>query len=101
MRYRLWGAALLLVLSALPVPVFALTPTVTPSLSPSPTPGTPTATLTTTRTPLPPTPTAPINLTRTAVIEAGGATYVVVAGDTLFRIALRFGLTTSELGAAN
>lgn len=98
MRYRLWGAAFLLLLSALPVSVFAQTPTVTSSLTPA---ETATTSGTATRTPLPPTPTAPINVTRTAVIAAGGTTYTVQAGDTLFRIALRFGLTTSTLGAAN
>jgi LysM repeat protein len=99
MRYRLWGAAFLLLLSALPAHVFAETPTVTPSLSPSPAPATSTAT--TSRTPLPPTPTAPINITRTAVIAAGGTTYIVRTGDTLFRVALAHGLTTAQLAAAN
>ncbi len=94
MRYRLWGAAFLLLLSALPV--FAQTPTVTPSLPPSAT-----AVVTASRTPLPPTPTAPINITRTAVIAAGGKAYVVRLGDTLFRIALANGVTTSTLAAAN
>jgi len=97
MRYRLWGAAFLLLLSALPASVFAQTPTVTSSV----TPAAPTSTATVTRTLLPPTPTAPINVTRTAVIAAGGTTYVVQAGDTLFRIALRYSLTTATLAAAN
>jgi polysaccharide biosynthesis protein PslG len=100
MRYRLWGAALLLLLSALPAPVFAQTPTLAPSETPTVT-ATVTAAVTSSRTPLPPTPTAPIDVTRTAVIAAGGSTYTVVAGDTLFRVALRYGLTTAELGAAN
>ena len=78
MRYRLWGAAVLLLLSALPASVFAQTPTVTSSVTPAPT-----LTSTVTRTPLPPTPTAPINITRTAVIAAGGTTYIVQTGDTV------------------
>lgn len=101
MRYRLWGAALLVLLSALPAPLLAQTPTVTPSLTPTVPTATATVSVTSSRTPLPPTPTAPLNVTRTAVIEAGGSTYVVRTGDTLFRVALRYGLTTAELAAAN
>src|SRR5690349_12419970 len=98
MRYRLWGAAFLLLLSALPASVFAQTPTVTSSVTPA---ATATSNGTATRTPLPPTPTAPIDVTRTAVIAAGGTTYIVQTGDTLFRVALRYGLTTTTLAAAN
>ncbi len=61
-------------------------------------------------TPLPvsvtPTPITPMGTPGTPIASVPGtadcpATYTVQAGDTLFRIALRFGLTISELAAAN
>jgi LysM repeat protein len=71
--------------TAVPTPTKSPTPTATPTKSPTPTP-------TATKSPTPtPTPTATVK----------PSTYTVVSGDTLTKIATRFGVTQAALMAAN
>jgi LysM repeat protein len=75
--------------TATPTPTSSPTATSTPTKSPTPTPTpTPTATKTPTPTPTPTATTKP-------------STYTVVSGDTLTKIATRFGVTQAALMAAN
>jgi LysM repeat protein len=73
--------------TATPTPSSSPTASSTPTKSPTPTP-TPTATKTSTPTPTPTATTKP-------------STYTVVSGDTLTKIATRFGVTQAALMAAN
>jgi LysM repeat protein len=73
------------------------TPTATPTKSPTPT-ATPKPTATATKSP---TPTATPKPTPTPTATVKPKTYIVVAGDTLTRIANRFGVTQAALMAAN
>jgi LysM repeat protein len=83
--------------SASPTPTLTPTPSAVPSKSPTPTPAptkspTPAPSKPPTKAPsAPPTPTPTVKV----------VTYVVVAGDTLTRIANRFGTTVSSIKAAN
>ena len=81
--------------TATPTPTPAATPSATPTKSPTPTASptkSPTPTPTATKTPTPtPTPTA----------TTKPSTYTVVSGDTLTKIANRFGVTQAALMAAN
>lgn len=52
-------------------------------------------------TPVPPTAVPPTEVPATVAPQTGDGKHVVVAGDTLFSIAQRYGLTVSELAAAN
>ena len=83
------------------------TPTPTPSVTASPTP-TPTPTKSATPTPTPtksatptPTPTKTASPTPTPTSTAKPSTYIVVAGDTLTKIAAKFGITQTALMTAN
>lgn len=84
-----------------PTPTASPTPTATPTKSPTPTP-------TATKTPAPtksPTPTPSATKsptpTPTPTATAKPSTYTVVSGDTLTKIANRFGVTQAALMAAN
>ena len=81
------------------------TPTPTPTTAPTSTgtPFTATPTYTPTSTPTAATPTSTYTPTATATYSSSGcsSTYVVVAGDNLFRIALNHGTTYAALAAAN
>ena len=81
--------------TATPTPTPAATPSATPTKSPTPTASptkSPTPTPTATKSPIPtPTPTA----------TTKPSTYTVVSGDTLTKIANRFGVTQAALMAAN
>jgi len=81
------------------------TPTPTPTTAPTSTgtPFTATPTYTPTSTPTAATPTSTYTPTATATYSSAGcsSTYVVVAGDNLFRIALNHGTTYAALAAAN
>jgi LysM repeat protein len=59
--------------------------------------GTPTPLATETNTPIPGLPVTPTLTPR----PGGPCTYVVVAGDNLFRISLRYGVTINDIAAAN
>jgi LysM repeat protein len=72
-----------------PTPTATPTPTPTPTKTPTPTP-TPSTTVTPTNSPTP-TPTA----------TAKPTSYIVVVGDTLTKIAIKFGVTQAALMAAN
>ena len=77
------------------------TPTATPTKSPTPTPTvtkSPTPTPTATKSP---TPVATKSPTPTPTATAKPSTYTVVSGDTLTKIANRFGVTLAALMAAN
>jgi LysM repeat protein len=83
--------------TASPTPTPSATPTKSPTPTASPTKSpTPTATKTPTPTP---TPTATTKPTPTATTKP--STYTVVSGDTLTKIANRFGVTQAALMAAN
>jgi len=81
----------------------ATVPTATSTSTATPTPtATPTSTPTGTVTPPTPTPTGTATPTPTATTVPGTTTtYVVVTGDTLYSIALHFGVSINDLMAAN
>ena len=84
-------------------PAPTISPTATPTATPSATPiKSPTPTPTVTKSPTPtPTPTATKSPTPTPTATAKPSTYTVVSGDTLTKIAIRFGVTQTALMTAN
>jgi uncharacterized hydrophobic protein (TIGR00271 family) len=78
-------------------PTYTPTPTRTPTRTPGPT-TTPTATPTATQTP---TPTASPTPTATPTATPGWRVHIVQAGDTLFDLAQRYGLTIQAIAEAN
>ena len=86
-----------------PAPTASPTPTASPSATPTKTPTptpTPTATKSPTATPKPTTTPKP-TATPIPTATAKPSTYIVVSGDTLTKIANRFGVTQAALMAAN
>jgi len=80
-------------------PTVTLSPTDAPSDTPEPTPTNvppPTSTPPLSDTPVPPQPT-----TTVCTVRVGWVPYTVQRGETLFRIALRYGLSTGELQRGN